>query len=293
MSAARKILVIGATGMLGMPVVRRLVDAGWQVRVLARKPESAQKQFGAPIEIVRGDVTDGASIADALKGCSAVHVSLQGETLEEFEQVEHQGTARVAQLAAAAGVKRLTYISGMLVSAETIHVPQEAAKWAAEEAIVRSGVPYSIFKPTFFMESLPLYVRGTRAMVMGAATTKFRFVAADDYAELVVKALDTPAAANQRFEVYGPEALTIREALEIYIRTVEQPIKIAQTPFWLLRLMSRLSRQERLAHVVALMELTEKMGEPGSPALTSQLLGTPSTTLAQWCARQVAQTAVA
>lgn len=287
--SARKILVIGATGMLGAPVVENLLDAAWQVRILARNPEGAQKRFNAPVEIVRGDVTDGVSITDALKGCSAVYVSLQGKTAEEFERVEHQGTARVAQLAAAAGIERLIYLSGALVSAKTTHVPQEAAKWAAEEAIVQSGVPFTIFKPTFFMESLPQYVRGTRASVMGASTKKFRFVAASDYAEFVVKALDTPAAVNQRFEVYGPEALTIREALEIYLKLSRQPIKVSQTPFWMMKLMNRLFMAGSLTHVIELMELTETVGETGSPAHTSQLLGTPSTTLEQWFSGDVPQ----
>lgn len=288
---SRKILVIGATGLLGAPVVRHLVDAGWQVRLLVRNPDSAQKRFSAPIEVIRGDVTDSTSISNALQGCSAVYVSLQGKTAEEFERVEHQGTARVAQLAAAVGIRRLIYLSGALVSASTTGVPQEAAKWAAEQAIVRSGVPYTIFKPTFFMEALPLYVRGTRASVMGASSQKFRFVAADDYAELVVKALHTPAAANQRLEVYGPQALTVREALEIYVRAVQSSVKVSQTPFWMMKLMNRLFMGGGLTHVIALMELAETLGETGSPALTSQLLGMPSTTLEQWCTRHVTQSA--
>lgn len=284
-TADRKILVIGATGMLGAPVVHHLIEAGWKVRVLARDTASAEKRFHNSVEIVRGDVTDSASVSSALTGCSAVHVSLQGRTLEDFEQVEHQGTARVAQLAAKQGIERLTYLSGALVSAQTTYVPQEGAKWAAEEAIVKSGVPYTIFKPTFFMESLPLNVRGKRASVMGAATKKFRFVAADDYAALVVKALQTPAAANQRLDVYGPQAMTLREATEIYVRSVDPSIKVSMTPFWMMKAMNRLFMKGSLTHVIELMELTETVGETGSPALTSQILGTPSTTLAQWCAR--------
>ena len=74
------LLVIGATGMLGQPVVRHALKAGWKVRVLARNPQQAQQRFGDSVEIVQGDVTDEASLSRAIQGCTAVHVSLQGRT---------------------------------------------------------------------------------------------------------------------------------------------------------------------------------------------------------------------
>jgi uncharacterized protein YbjT (DUF2867 family) len=285
MTAAQpRILVIGATGLLGAPVVRHLLQAGWAVRALVRRPESARQRLDAAVEVIQGDVTDEASVARALQGCQAVHISLQGSNRAEFEQVEHRGTATVARLAAAQGVARLTHLSGALVSARTTHVPQERAKWEAETAIERSGVPYTIFKPTFFMESLPLNIQGTRATVMGPSTRKFRFVAANDYAALVVKALQTPATINQRLEVYGPQALTLREATAQVARALNPAIQISQTPFLMMKILNRLFMSGKLTHIIELMALTEAMGETGNPELTTRLLGTPSTTLDQWCA---------
>lgn len=285
---AQQILVIGGTGMLGTPVVHRLLAAGWQVRLFARTPLAARQKFGNSVEIVQGDVTDANAVAGALKGCSSVHISLQGRTLSEFERVEHQGTALVAKLAATEGIQRLSYLSGAAVSAPTRHVPQESAKWAAEEAIVKAGVPYTIFKPTFFMESILQSVRGKQATVMGPATQKFHFVAADDYAELVVKALHTPATVNQRLEVYGPTAFTLRQAMDIYVRLADTTIKVSQTPFWMMKVINRLFLGGALTHTIKLMELTESIGETGNAALTTRLLDTPTTTLEQWCARQLA-----
>jgi hypothetical protein len=72
-----KVLVVGATGMLGRPVVERLSADGSGVRVLARDPESARSLLGKGVEYVGGAVEDGASLGRALEGCRAVHVSLK------------------------------------------------------------------------------------------------------------------------------------------------------------------------------------------------------------------------
>ncbi|MBZ0278749.1 MAG: NAD(P)H-binding protein, partial [Anaerolineae bacterium] len=142
------ILVIGATGMLGAPVARRLRQEGNRVRLLVRDVNRARAMFGADFEYISGDVRDEATVRQALTGVQGVYISLQGRTESEFETVEYQGTALVARLAAQAGVKRIGYLSGALVSSETTHVPQEKAKYLAEESIVASGVPYTIFRPT-------------------------------------------------------------------------------------------------------------------------------------------------
>ncbi len=278
------ILVIGATGYLGHPIVPRLLAENWQTRLLVRDPEAIRSRFDRSVEIVRGDVTDEASIARALRGCSAVYISLQARSAADFDRVEHQGTANVAKIAAQQGIERLIYLSGALVSQQTSYVPQQAAKWRAEQAIEQSGVLYTIFRPTYFMETLPLSVRGKRATVLGPATRKFRFVALDDYLSLVIQALKTSASANQRLDVYGPQALTMREAMETFVRLVDPALKVSQTSFRMIRLMNTLFMRGALTPVIDLAEMTEKFGEIGTPELTSRLLGTPSTTLEQWCA---------
>ncbi len=107
------ILVVGATGMLGEPVARRLKDDGYRVRVLARDPGRAHARLGEGFEIVRGDVAEPGSLGRAVEGCFGVHISLRGgPDPESFEAVEHRGTANVAKAAARAGVRRISYLSG-------------------------------------------------------------------------------------------------------------------------------------------------------------------------------------
>lgn len=76
------ILVIGATGMLGEPVARRLKEENFQVRVMTRDINKARKRFDKTFEIVAGDVTDTTSLEKALDGCFGVHISISPREID-------------------------------------------------------------------------------------------------------------------------------------------------------------------------------------------------------------------
>ncbi|KAB8141649.1 SDR family NAD(P)-dependent oxidoreductase [Chloroflexia bacterium SDU3-3] len=282
------ILVVGATGMLGTPVAERLLREGYRVRALVRNPEAARQRLGEHVEYASGDVRDEAQVRAALRGCAGVHISLQGHTLAEFEAVEHQGGALVARLAAEQGVGRISYVSGAMVSAEANSAPQQYAKYQAEQAIRQSGVAYTIFKPTFFMETLPLSVQGSRAIVVGGQRRPLRYVAASDFAGLVARAFRTPEAAGKDLFVYGPQALTPYEATATYCRIAAPHAKISTTPLWMMRALNTLFLRGALSPYLTIVQLAQRLGEPGDPAATERILGAPTTTLEQWCQQRTA-----
>ncbi|MGD8361352.1 MAG: NAD(P)H-binding protein, partial [Gemmatimonadota bacterium] len=75
-----RVLVLGATGTLGRPVVRSLLDGGHPDRVLTRSAEKARAMFGGAPEVVEGDPTNRDPMSRAIAGCEAVHVSLPTES---------------------------------------------------------------------------------------------------------------------------------------------------------------------------------------------------------------------
>jgi uncharacterized protein YbjT (DUF2867 family) len=155
------VLVIGGSGDLCAPVAEQLRGDGFKVRLLVRN-RGGVLASDSEFKYVYGDIEDSASLQSALAGCDAVHVSVRGgPTAEQFDRVEHRGTARVAQLAAREGVQRLSYVSHSL-AASVAAAPDLRAKFHAEQAIAASGVPYTIFRPTYFMETLPRQIRGRR-----------------------------------------------------------------------------------------------------------------------------------
>ncbi len=278
------ILVVGGTGMLGEPVARRLQADGYRVRVLTRTPAKARARFGPGFDVVAGDVEDLPSLAAALRGCDGVHVNLAGGPDPDLE---HRGTANVAQAAARAGVGRITYLSGASVFEENCWYPGTRAKFQAEAAIRQSGVPYSIFNATWFMESLPKLVRGNRAFVFGRQPHPIHWVAADDYARMVSRAYATPEAANKRFFIYGPEAYTMREALTRYCAIVHPNVTVTSMPLWLAWIIARLGGRAELKVVLPFFRYCEQVREGGDPSEANTLLGAPTTTLEEWSRRYV------
>jgi uncharacterized protein YbjT (DUF2867 family) len=277
-------LVVGGTGMLGEPVARRLCTEGNHVRIFSRNPEQAKTKFGKEYEVVGGDVEDLSALQAALQGCQAVHVNLEGGLDPDLER---RGAANIARAAAKAGIQRLTYLSGTSVTQANSWYAGTKAKFEAEAAIRAAGVPYTIFQATFFMETLPRLVRGTRASIIGNQPHPWHWVAAADYAGMVAKAYATPAAANKTLHIFGPQAMTMAQALQTYCTLASPAAKVGSIPFWMAALIGSLTRDKSLQAAVPFFRYSAKVAEEGNPAEANALLGAPSTTLEQWCKQQV------
>jgi uncharacterized protein YbjT (DUF2867 family) len=288
MSSSEPILVVGGTGELGKPVARQLLADGYSVRLLVRDVPRARALLGPEFEYFAGDVNDPAAVEHALEDCSGVHVSLRGDSdPKKLDRVEYRGTARIAELAAQQSVSRLTYLSGMLV-AEGAETPGDRAKFRAEQAIRQSGVSYTIFKPTYFMETLPRHIRGKLAIVLGRQTHPLHMVAARDFAQMVSRSFQTPEAANRHFFIHGPEAITIPDALRLYCSLVEPGKRVVSMPLWFMSIVDKLFMGRQLRGTLQLMRVMQRVGERGDSSETDKALGAPTTTLHQWCEQRLA-----
>ena len=279
----KKVLVLGGTGMLGGPVARRLQADGFEVRLLARDPEQARSTFGDSFEVVPGDVTDRGSLQRALEGCAGVHISVGGP-------VDRLSAENVAALALQLGLERITYVSGSTVFEQNRWFPMVAQKLEAEQAIRQCGMPYTIFCPTWPMEQLPRFARGGQPALIGKHPTPLHWFAADDMARMVSTAYQKEEAADKRFYVHGPQALTMKQALERYCQVFYPDGKpVSVMPVWLAKVIGTLTRNDTLKFASRLMAYFDKVGELGDPAEADRILGAPTTTLDKWIAgRQAA-----
>lgn len=272
----QKILVIGATGLLGAPVARCLKADGFQVRALTRDEAKARQAFDDSFEIVAADPLNVARLEEVLEGCQGVHINLPNE-------VEQQVAEQIAQIAAGKGVQRITYISGATVREENRWFPMADRKFRAEAAIRESGVAYTIFKPTWFMDALPLFVQNGRATIFGKQPHPYHWLAAADYARMVSAAYRTEAAAGKAFYIHGPDAMQMNDALTLYVAATHPEIqKVSNMPFWMAKSMAAMLRNPELKAVVGMMAYFEKVGEEGDPAEANRILGTPQITLKEW-----------
>lgn len=277
-----RILVIGATGLLGEAVARCLQPAGFTPRLMSRRAGGAGLSFPQPVETVQGDALNRADVEQALAGCDGVHISIDHDREDEC-------VARVVEVARAQGLKRITYVSGTTVCQENRWFPLVDRKLRSEQAIVASGMDYTIFCPGWFMEMLGRFVRHGRAIMFGTPRRRWHMVAVRDFARMVTESYRRPQAVNRRFYVHGPEALTVAEAFEAYCRALHPEIRTTlRMPIWLARLVARLRGSPEMRAGVDMVAYLETVGERGDPSEANAILGAPLVTLDQWLLTQAA-----
>jgi NADH dehydrogenase len=211
------ILVVGATGLLGRAICRRLAAAGKPVRALVRStadPAKTAELEGYGARLVQGDLKDRASLDAACRGAVAAittaSTTLSRQPGDSLQSVDLEGQVRLIDAAQAAGVSRFIYVS--FSHNIDVDCPLKSAKRTVEEHLRGSGLSYTILAPTFFMElwlgpALGFDIASAKAQVFGAGMNPISWISLEDVAKFAVLCLDHPAARNATLELGGPEAL--------------------------------------------------------------------------------------
>ena len=278
----KTILVIGATGMLGKPVAKQLLRDGFHVRVLARKPQKAQQILGDGFDIHAGDVANSTSLRAALKDVDGVHISLKGGPSEaEFERMDHHATRDITELAKESGTPRITLLSAYAVHPEKADTPESRAKSRGEQALKASNVPYTIFRASWFMESLPLFKQGKTISLIGNQIHPLHWIAAEDYARMVSQSYKSDETLNKELYIFGPEIHTMGEAMKIYAEGTGLKVTLISTT--MLSILGSLTFNTEWKSMAVLMKHYERWGEDGSAEEANRLLGAAKITLQEWC----------
>ncbi len=278
-----KILIIGGTGMLGLPVARRLKEDGLQVRIMTTNPDSAKKRLGDEFELVRGDVTEAESLREPMTGMDFVYLNLNAQIDPKlYQEIEIEGTANAARIAAECGIKRIGTISGSSSAGEEEGIIYLDAKVKAERSLIDSGIPYTIMRPSWFFESLPGFIQGDRAGMLGKQPHKRGWLAVKDYAAQVSRAFRTDEAANKCFYNLGPQRLTILEALAQFCARHYPDLTPKSVPFAMASMLAAMPGQAALRMAIPFFKYFEDRPEDCSTAEADRLLGPNLTTLEEW-----------
>jgi uncharacterized protein YbjT (DUF2867 family) len=247
-----KILITGGTGFVGPRIVHALRTEQQDVRALVRQPERGTQLTNLGVELVTGDVTDPASLAAALDGCThVVHlVAILKGRPQDFDRVMTQGTRNLIAAAKDAGVERFVLMSALGTTATTKDVvPYFGAKWAMEQETIGSGLEYTIFRPSFVFGrggALQTFVKQVRyspvVTVIGSGEARIQPIWIDDVAAHFARALDTPAAANKTFEIGGPDIVTWDELYRMIAKVLGKRRGLAHVPAGLARTGARLTQ---------------------------------------------------
>jgi NADH dehydrogenase len=226
MQSIRRVFVTGATGFVGRAVVQALRAEGCVVRCLVRRGSERDLRGLGAIERVEGDVTARRTLDEGITGCHAV-VHLVGIIREHpsagvtFERVHTQGTVNVLEAAIAAGVSRFVHMSA-LGTRPGARSRYHATKWAAEEAVRSSPLPWTIFRPSIiygrgdaFVTMLARMIQNfTVIPVIGSGRQQLQPVPVEQVAQAFARALSLDATVKHAYDVAGPDAVTMVELLD-------------------------------------------------------------------------------
>lgn len=229
MTETRTGLVTGATGYVGGLVVKKLLDDGWRVKILARDENKAlSKTWGDEVVIVEGDASERADVAAALEGADCAWYLLHSmDDGAGFAEEEAEMARQFGEEAKRAGVERIVYLGGLHPSGEKVS-EHLASRVRVGEILMDSGVPTAVLQAGVVIGdgslSFQLLRHVTERVPAFIApdwiTNEITPIGARDIAYYLVAAADLPAELNRTFDVGGPDSMPYVDMMERYAEAV-------------------------------------------------------------------------
>ena len=145
------------------------------------------------------------------------------------------------------------------------------------EIIAASSIPHSFFAPTRFMELLPNMIDKGALQWIGNTKVKIHWISVADYAHNVAKAFQHPEQMPEHCPVQGPEAISVKQAIQTFVQYYDPTLKIRVAPVWVMRVVGLFNPKMRfVAHLFAYFGNHE---DPFYAAKTWAALGKTATTL--------------
>ncbi|MEV6979070.1 NAD(P)H-binding protein [Kitasatospora sp. NPDC093806] len=286
------IVVTGATGTIGRPLVGALAAAGERVTAVSRRPVDAGLPEG--VRHHRADLAEAGSLRPALDGADALFLLLSGEML-----LDGGGEAPGALLdvAKAGGVRRVVLLSSQATGTRPDALSHARLR-AFEEAVRHSGLDWTILRPSGFHTNAfgwaePVRTRRTVAAPFGDVALPT--VDPADLAEVAATVLRNggrPGASGphdgRTYVLTGPEPVSPREQAAALGAALGEPVAFVE-----------LSREAARGHLLSVMPeavvdgTLDILGTPTAAERqvspdAERLLGRPATGFAEWARRNAA-----
>jgi NADH dehydrogenase len=270
------ILVTGASGFVGGHLVPALLRAGHRVAALVRSERAGETVLSrlppsdrTNVELRTGDVTQPATLRDAIAGVDAVvHLVAIPRDLNrgaDLRLVNTEGTRAVITAMREAGVRRLLHMGAMGVADHpSLHYASSKAK--AEALVALSGLDWTILKPSLqfgpgdgFFNIIAGLVRLSPGLipVPGDGSSRFQPIHTDDVARVVVAALADSTTVGETYELGGLRYWTYREITREVLRALGRRRAIVPMPVILIRLVAGSAELVHLPFPVATDQLRQ------------------------------------
>lgn len=256
-----RVLVTGASGFVGRPVVAALLRAGFAVRAATRRPVA----FPGAVDVrIIPDLKSPIDWAPLLENVDVVihaaglaHGPVTDNKFSEFDRVNWIATEELARAASSAGIGQLIYISSVRaqIGASAPHIVHETdeprptnyygrSKLAAETAIRAAGVPFTIFRPVVIygpdpkgnMRTLIRLAKSRLPLPIASFTSRRSLLGIDNLISAIIFALNNPAALGEVYLLADPAPMTLGEILSVLRETLGRPLATIHIPSTFIRI---------------------------------------------------------
>ncbi|HEY3311245.1 MAG TPA: NAD(P)H-binding protein [Anaerolineales bacterium] len=241
------ILVTGATGYIASRLIPRLLEAGYHVRCLARRPERlAQRAWYPRVEVVPGDVTQPATLTAAMQGISAAYYLIHSMAAGfGYPRIDLESARNFAQAAKTAGVDHIIYLGGLADPDDPTLALHMKSRIECGAVLREAGVKVTEFRAgvivgpgsvsfemiRFIAEQFPIMVGPNWLQHLSQP------IATSNVLDYLVKALTTPAAQGKIIELGCQEKISYIKTMTRYaqIRGLKRfPLLLPFVPVWLM-----------------------------------------------------------
>ncbi|TDD22794.1 NAD-dependent epimerase/dehydratase family protein [Kribbella turkmenica] len=275
------IVVTGATGNVGRPLIAALAAAGEQVAAVSRTipaGESGPASGAGGVRRLPADLTEPESLKPALDGAEAAFLLTAPGFLASGD------LGKVLTVVRAAGVRRV-----VLLSSQGVGTQRHPSNF--EDAVAMSGLEWTILRPGNFSSNAFQWadsVRTRRVLEAPFADVALPAVDPADIAEVAAAVLREPGHTGSVYTLTGPEPVSPRQQSDAIANAVGEPVEFVE--------LTRAEARSRMLTFMPEPVVESTLGILGTPTAaersvspdTERLLGRPATTFADWAKSNVA-----
>lgn len=287
----RSLSIIGATGNLGVPVVKNLLAFGFKLKLIVRNIEKAHKLFGKSdaIQLVEADLNDVDALSAALAETEFLYLNLAtyATKMHTAFEAEREGVANILRAVDRAKIKQIVAISG-LGAFNNVYKPNSfefipnLIRKQGHKLIKESGIPYTILHCSWFADSFLVYQRNKMYSVIGDTKSPIYFTNCYNYSLHLANAINNSNAFYKEFPIQGNVGYAHPDAAKQFLDIVSPETKVARLPVWLVNVLAVFKKEMKFVKHMSDYAFASKEEFLAEDCDTYKILGEPELSLTEY-----------
>ena len=222
-----KILVYGATGDQGLPLIDELLKNGYKVRAASRNPDDFNAYNPSDVEAVKADLFDIESLRNVSKGIDGIAMNLPFVFDKEIAKTWGEN---ITKAGSDEGIKKIVFNTSCYVAPSDNGLAAHDGRRAIEKAMEESGMEYVVIRSMVFMDNLtrfwskPSITNNNIFAYPCSPELKISWVCLEDVAKFMVASLSSSSMNADKIYVGGPEILLGKDVAEKFSRALGREI---------------------------------------------------------------------